>query len=47
MDYLTVCGQACKPYLDKILVLQKRALRFMYFANKNEHTVPLFINANV
>ena len=42
---LSVWGQACKSYLNKILILQKRALRFMYFAKKNEHTIPLFINA--
>ena len=34
-------------YLDKILILQKRALCFMYFAKKNEHTVPLFIKASL
>ena len=39
--------RACKSYLHKILILQKRALGFMYFAKKNEHTVPLFINANL
>ena len=43
---LPVWGQACKSYLDKLLILQKRELRFVYFAKKNEHTVPLFINAN-
>ena len=31
---LTVWGQACKSYLEKILVLQKRALRFMYFKKR-------------
>ena len=44
---LSVWGQACKSYLHKILILQKRALHFMYFAKKNKHTVPLFINANL
>ena len=44
---LSIWGQACKSYLHKILILQKRALHFMYFAKKNEHTVPLFINANL
>ena len=47
MDYITVWGQVCKTYLDKIFILQKRVLRFMYFAEKNEHTVPLRINANL
>ena len=44
---LSVWGQACKSYLNNILILQKRALRFMYFAKKNEHTIPLFINAKL
>ena len=44
---LSVWGQACKSHLNKILTLQKRALRFMYFAKKNEHTIPLFINAKL
>ena len=30
-----------KSYLNK-LILQKRVLRFLYFAKKNEHTIPLF-----
>ena len=29
---LSFWGQACKSYLHKILLLQKRALRFMYSA---------------
>ena len=44
---LSVWGQACKSHLNKILILQKRALCFMYFAKKNEHTIPLFINAKL
>lgn len=32
---LSVWGQACKSYLNDILMLQKCALRFRYFANKN------------
>ena len=44
---LSVWGQAYKSYLNNILILQKRALRFMYFAKKNEHTIPLFINAKL
>ena len=30
-----------------IICLQKRALRFMYSTKKNEHTIPLFINAKI
>ena len=44
---LSVWGQACKSHLNKILILQKRALRFTYFAKKNEHTIPPFINAKL
>jgi len=44
---LSVWGQAYKSYLNKILILQKCVLHFMYFAKKNEHTIPLFINAKI
>ena len=44
---LSVWDQACKSYLNNILILQKRVLRFMYFAKKNEHTIPLVINAKL
>ena len=36
-----------KSYLTKILVLQKRALRFIFSAEKFKHAVPLFIHANI
>ena len=36
---LTVWGQACKSYPDKLLRLQKRALRFLYFSDHNEHAI--------
>ena len=36
-----------KSYLNKILVLQKRVLRLMYFANSRAHAVPLFNDANI
>ena len=42
---LSVWGQAYKSYLNKILILQKHSICFMYFTKKNEHTIPLFINA--
>ena len=38
-------GQAYKSYLKKLLKLQKRALRFFYFSERIQHTIPLFINA--
>ena len=44
---LSVRGQAYKSYLNRILILQKRALRFMYFTKRNKHTIPLFINAKI
>ena len=44
---LSVWGQASKCHLDKIFILQKGALRFMYSTKKNEHTIPLFINAKI
>ena len=30
----------------KIVTLQKRALRLIYFRKSNEHTVPFFLNSN-
>ena len=44
---VTVWGLGSKCYLDKILRLQKRALRFIYFAGRNDHVLPLFVDADV
>ena len=44
---LTAWGQAYKSYLEKLLKLQKRALRFIYFSERNQHAIPLFIDAGV
>ena len=44
---LTVWGQACKSYLDKLLKLQKRALRFIYFSDHNKNAIPLFVDAHI
>ena len=44
---LTAWGLASKAYPNKILVLQKRALRFIFFTNKREHVVPLFVQTNI
>ena len=44
---LIVWGQACKSFLDKLLKLQKRALRFIYFSDRNQHAIPLFSNAGI
>ena len=43
---LTVWGQACESYFDKLLKLQKRA-HFIYFSDHNEHAIPLFDNAHI
>jgi len=34
-------------YLNKILILQKRALRLSFFADVRDHAIPLFLEANV
>ena len=44
---LTVWGQACKSYPDKLLKLQKRALRSIYFSDHNEHALHLFVHAHI
>ena len=44
---LIAWGQACKSHLNKLLILQKLALHFMYFADRNDHVIHLFVNANV
>ena len=44
---LSAWGQVCKTYLNNILILQKRALRFLYFADWHDHVVPLFLEVNV
>ena len=40
-------GNACKTLLDQILVLQKRALRLIYFAETNDHAIPFIVNAKI
>ena len=32
---------------NKILILQKRALRLLYFADWHDHAIPLFLKANM
>ena len=48
LRYLTYClvawGQAAKTHSQKILVLQKRVLRLMYFSEPRAHAVPLFVS---
>ena len=38
---------ACKTYLDKIRVLQKRAVLLIYSANRQDRAIPLLLNAKV
>ena len=44
---ITVWGQACESYLNKILTLQKRVIRLVYFADKKTHAAPLFVSAQI
>ena len=37
-----VWGQASQCDLKKILILQKRALRLIFFSSKRSHAIPLF-----
>ena len=40
-------GQASKSQLNKLLVLQKRALRFIDFAKARDYAISLFINTKI
>ena len=42
---LITWGTASKTYLHKILLLQKRVLRLIYFVDKKDHAIPLFVKA--
>ena len=44
---ISAWGGAASIYLNSIRVLQKRALRLIYFAKFNEHAIPLFLQANI
>ena len=44
---LVAWGQACKTHFQKILVLQKRAVRLMHFAQFRDHAIPLFVSAGI
>ena len=45
--YYGICawGSAPKTYLNKILLIQKRALRLIYFTDYKQHAVPFFLNS--
>ena len=36
-----------KNYLNKIVVLQKRVWRLIYFVDRKEHAIPFFVNAKI
>ena len=40
-------GHASRLYLNKLLLLQKRVIRFIFFAKQRESAIPLFIKSNV
>ena len=44
---LLASGNASNAYLNKILVLQKRVLRLIYFTDQREHAIPLFAKAKI
>lgn len=44
---LTSWGNASKTLLNKVLVLQKRALRLIHFAQPREHAIPLFLKGKL
>lgn len=40
-------GQASKSNLNKLLILQKRALRIIFFADRKQSAIPLFVKTNI
>ena len=40
-------GQASKTHLNKLLILQKRALRFIFLSDRRDRAIPLFLNAHI
>ena len=44
---IPVWGQASQCDLKKILTLQKRALRLIFFVSKRYHAIPLFVASNI
>ena len=44
---LSAWGQAAQLHLNKLLLLQKRAIRFMNFSKPRTHAVPLFISSKI
>lgn len=44
---ISAWGQASKTLMNKLLLLQKRALRFIFFVNSRESAIPLFIKTAI
>ena len=44
---IPVWGQAAQRDLEKILILQKRALRLIFLSNNRTHAIPLFTTSNI
>ena len=44
---LVAWGNTSKNYLNTIVILQKRVLRLIYFVDRKEHAIPLFVNAKI
>ena len=44
---ISIWGQTSKSVLDKLLILQKRVLRFIFFKKPRESAIPLFIESNI
>lgn len=44
---LIAWGQATNIHLNKVLILQKCALRLMYFADSQAHNTPLFVHSRI
>ena len=44
---LAAWGQAAASHLNKIFLLQKRALRLMYFSDSRTHAIPLFVSSGI
>ena len=45
--YTYICGTAAQVYLRKVFILQRRALRVMFFAGNRSHAIPFFVSAKV
>ena len=40
-------GPSQQSNLNKLSILQKRALRFIYFSDRRDHAIPLFLNDHI